>query len=98
MLCTPCTEIDVSKSSEPGESSNNAPPEEAVLAPSVGTMGQAGVRRRQALSAADVARIRAEVLAGPYGIQRRMAREHGVSDATISHIVNRRTWATEEAR
>jgi hypothetical protein len=61
-------------------------------------MGQAGDKGRRRLQAADVERIRAEVLAGPYGIQRRLAREYGVSDAAISLLVNRRTWAGEEAR
>lgn len=44
------------------------------------------------LTADQVARIRAEVASGPWGTQRRMAREYGVTDAAISLIVNGVTW------
>lgn len=46
------------------------------------------------LTAAQVERIRREAASGPVGTQRRLARELGVSKATISHIVTRRSWVS----
>ncbi len=52
-----------------------------------------GSRQIQAkLTEADVLEIRRRAKSGKYGVQRRLAREYGVSDTIISHIVNRKAW------
>jgi len=52
-----------------------------------------GSRQSQSkLTEADVLEIRRRAGEGPCGVQGKLAREYGVSDAIISHIVTQKAW------